>query len=84
MLLGLQRDLRSKKTMLDDDGNEIYECVMPEEGLQVAREMRVDCYAECSALTGELMWEATQDLTKMAAKTTVDNGDYATELCILM
>lgn len=48
-----------------------YECVMPEEGLQVAREMRADRYAECSALTGELMWEVVEDITRTAAKTTV-------------
>ncbi|KPI34325.1 uncharacterized protein AB675_7430, partial [Cyphellophora attinorum] len=52
-----------------------YECIMPEEGLQCAREMRVDRYAECSALTGELLWEATQDITRMAAGTTVDSGE---------
>lgn len=81
MLLGLQRDLRTARTTLDEAGNTQYECVMPEEGLQAAREMRLDRYAECSALTGELMWEATQDLTKMAAKAVVDTGDYASDMC---
>lgn len=89
MLLGLQRDLRTNKkvttAVTDEQGRTTettqYECVMPEEGLQAAREMRLDRYAECSALTGELMWEATQDLTKMAAETTVDKGDYASEMC---
>lgn len=89
LLLGLQRDLRTDNvitaTTTNQDGSvterQEYECVMPMEGLQAAREMRLDRYAECSALTGELLWEATQDLTKMAAQTTVDNGDYATEMC---
>jgi Ras homolog gene family, member A len=93
MLLGLQRDRRTAKvintTVASADGlttteRQQYECVMPEEGLQAAREMRLDRYAECSALTGELMWEATQDLTKMAAQTTVDSGDYASEMCRVM
>ncbi len=57
-----------------DDAVWEYECVMPEEGLQVAREMRVDQYAECSALTGELMWEVVEDITRTAAKTTVEEG----------
>lgn len=82
MLLGLQRDQRTARITLDEaTGEERYECVMPEEGVQAAREMRLDRYAECSALTGELMWEATQDLTKMAALSVVDTGDYASEMC---
>ena len=56
------------------DANWEYGCVMPEEGLQVAREMRADRYAECSALTGELMWEVVEDITRTAAKTTVEEG----------
>ena len=83
MLLGLQRDLRTAKVITDDEGRKQYECVMPEEGLQAAREMRLDRYAECSALTGELMWEATQDITKMAAQTAYDTGDYASEMCVV-
>lgn len=92
LLLGLKRDLRTarKRVRVDPrngkevEGEEEYECVMPEEGVQVAREMRVDRYAECSAVTGELMWEATQDITKMAAETTLDNGDYASEMCVVI
>ena len=51
MLLGLQRDLRTAET--DEEGN--YLCVIPKEGLEAARELRCDRYAECSARTGELM-----------------------------
>ena len=55
-----------------DDG--AFECVMPQEGLQAAQEMQSDQYAECSALTGELMWEVLEDITKTAPKTTKDSG----------
>ena len=61
-----------------------YECVMPEEGLQAAREMRADRYAECSALTGELMWEVVEDITRMAAKTTVEETRDSAFSCMIM
>lgn len=70
MLLGLKRDERTDKK--SEDG--LYEHVMPEEGLRAAQEMRCDRYAECSARTGELMWEVLEDITKTAAKTTTDAG----------
>jgi len=70
MLLGLKRDERSEKRL----GDGSFECVMPEEGLRVAQEMRCDRYAECSALTGELMWEVLEDITRTAARTTTENG----------
>ena len=61
-----------------------YECVMPEEGLQAAREMGADRYAECSAGTGELMWEVVEDITRMAAKTTVEEGRASSGSCVVM
>jgi len=70
MLLGLKRDERTEKRL--EDGS--YECVMPQEGLRAAQEMRCDRYAECSAVTGELMWEVLEDITKTAAKTTTEAG----------
>jgi len=70
MLLGLKRDLRTDET--DDDGT--YICIMPEEGLKAASNMRCDKYAECSALTGELLWEAVEDITRVAALTTTEKG----------
>lgn len=70
MLLGLKRDLRTDQT--DEEGRHI--CVMPEEGLEAASSMRCDKYAECSALTGELLWEAVEDITKVAARTTTEKG----------
>jgi len=70
MLLGLKRDERTATK--DEDGK--YECVMPQEGLMAAQEMRCDRYAECSALTGELMWEVLEDITRTAARTTTEGG----------
>lgn len=70
MLLGLKRDLRTVET--DEQGQ--YICVMPEEGFRTAIEMRCDKYVECSALTGDLLFEAVEDITKTAARTTTDNG----------
>ena len=63
---------------------EEYECVMPEEGLQTAREMRADQYAECSAKTGELMWQVVEDITRTAAKTTVEDGRGDSGSCTIM
>ncbi|RVX73754.1 hypothetical protein B0A52_02644 [Exophiala mesophila] len=70
MLLGLKRDERTDDRA--DDGT--FECVMPQEGLRVAQEIRADRYAECSALTGELMWQVLEDITRTAAKTTTEGG----------
>ncbi|KAK5193457.1 hypothetical protein LTR92_006826 [Exophiala xenobiotica] len=70
MLLGLKRDERNEDRLQDGT----FECVMPQEGLRVAQEMRCDRYAECSALTGELMWEVLEDITRTAALTTTEDG----------
>jgi len=70
MLLGLKRDERTENRL--EDGS--FECVMPQEAYRVAQEMRCDRYAECSAVTGELMWEVLEDITRTAAKTTTEEG----------
>lgn len=70
MLLGLKRDERTENRL--EDGT--FESVMPQEGLRAAQEMRCDRYAECSAITGELMWEVLEDITRTAARTTTENG----------
>ena len=70
MLLGLKRDERNEDRLQDGT----FECVMPQEGLRAAQEMRCDRYAECSALTGELMWEVLEDITRTAALTTTEEG----------
>ncbi|OCT46904.1 Rho protein [Cladophialophora carrionii] len=88
MLLGLKRDERTEERLETDTdtdtgsgsgggsggGSGRFKCVMPQEGLQAAQEMRCDRYAECSALTGELMFEVLEDITKTAARTTTEAG----------
>lgn len=75
MLLGLKRDLR-------EDGEDT---IYPDEGYRTAQEMRCDRYAECSAATGELMWEVLEDITKTAAKTTTEGGGQSSgPMCLVM
>lgn len=74
MVLGLKRDLRKEWTEKEKLVYERGESVMPQEGLSIAQRMRVDRYAECSALTGELCKEVLEDIAKTAAKASVGNG----------
>lgn len=76
LVLGLKRDLRS-----EDDPNGI---IYPQEGYQAAQEMRADKYAECSAVTGELLTEAFDDLCSTALKTTTDEGGQSEGGCTIM
>ena len=64
MLLGLKRDLRN-----DDIG-----MLWPQEAYCIAQEMRCDRYAECSAITAELMQEVFEDIARVAGKTTTTAG----------
>jgi hypothetical protein len=81
-------DINGVGNQSDNNTDEIevweYVCVMPEEGLQTARHMGVDRYAECSAETGELMYEVVEDITRMAAKTTVEDGRENSGSCDIM
>lgn len=74
MVLGLKRDLRR------EGGG----CVMPQEGLGVAQGMRVDRYAECSAVSGELCREVLEDIAQTAAKTTTEKGGRSEGGCLVM
>ncbi|MCJ1391288.1 hypothetical protein MMC18_004151 [Xylographa bjoerkii] len=74
MLLGLKRDLR-----VECDG-----IIYPQEGYRVAQEMRCDRYAECSAVTGELMNEVFEDIARLAAKTTTEKGALSEPSCSMM
>jgi len=68
VLLGLKRDLRSA-----EDPNVIY----PEEAYRIAQELHCDTYAECSALTGELIPQVFEDVSELAVKTLSGNsGNY--------
>lgn len=53
-------------------------------GYRIAQEMRCDRYAECSALTGELMDEVFEDIARTAAKTTTEAGALSSGGCGLM
>ncbi|KLU81687.1 hypothetical protein MAPG_00771 [Magnaporthiopsis poae ATCC 64411] len=76
LVLGLKRDLRS-----EDDPNGI---IYPQEAYRIAQEMRADKYAECSAVTGELLSEAFEDVYKTAVKTTTDQGGQSEGGCVVM
>ena len=72
MILGLKRDLRREWTDMDKANRT--GSVMPQEGLNMAQEMRCDRYAECSALTGELCKQVLEDVARTAARTTTEKG----------
>jgi Ras homolog gene family, member A len=60
VILGLKRDLRS-----ETDPNGI---IMPNEAYAVAQTMRADRYVECSAVTGELLQLAFEDICATAVE----------------
>ncbi|KAJ6082950.1 hypothetical protein N7467_007085 [Penicillium canescens] len=64
MLLGLKRDLRREGPGI----------IYPQEAYRIAQELRCDRYAECSAVTGELLAETFEDLARLAAMTTTEKG----------
>ncbi|CAG8940024.1 unnamed protein product [Penicillium salamii] len=75
MMLGLKRDLRR-----EGDG-----IIYPQEGYRIAQELRCDRYAECSAVTGELLAETFEDLARLAAMTTTEGGGQsAGTSCIIL
>jgi len=74
MLLGLKRDLRR-----EEEG-----VIYPQEGVKVAQDMRCDRYAECSAVTGELMDQVIEDVARTAAKTTTESGGLSQGGCKIM
>ncbi len=71
LLLGLKRDLRS-----ETDPNSI---IYPQEGYRIAQEMRCDRYLECSAVTGELVYEVFEDICRTAAMSTKGEGKGLSE-----
>jgi hypothetical protein len=70
-VLGLKRDLRSEA-----DPNGI---IYPQEAYRIAQEMRCEKYMECSAMSGELVKEAWEDICRVAAATPKDEG-WMTEM----
>ncbi|KPM39308.1 hypothetical protein AK830_g7246 [Neonectria ditissima] len=76
IVLGLKRDLRSEK-----DPNGI---IYPQEAYQVSQAMRVDRYIECSAVTGELLKLAFEDLCKTAMTPAARLGNQDEGACSVM
>lgn len=75
-MLGLKRDLRS-----EDDPNGI---IYPQEAYRIAQEIRADKYVECSAVTGELLAEAFDDICKTAVDSTSADGGQSEGGCTVM
>ncbi|RYP53466.1 hypothetical protein DL769_010511 [Monosporascus sp. CRB-8-3] len=73
IVVGLKRDLRS-----EDDPNGI---IYPEEGYKVSQEMRADKYIECSAVTGELLKLAFEEICKTAVQTAEGKGGQSEGGC---
>ncbi|KAJ5211910.1 uncharacterized protein N7498_003556 [Penicillium cinerascens] len=74
MLLGLKRDLRKQ-------GEGI---IYPQETYRIAQELRCDRYAECSAVTGELLIETFEDLARLAGMTTTEKGGQTAGACTIL
>ncbi|KAL4965945.1 putative Rho-like small GTPase [Aspergillus stella-maris] len=74
MMVGLKRDLR-----VEGEG-----VIYPQETYRIAQELRCDRYAECSAVTGELMPQAFEDLARLAYATTTEAGGQTKGGCIVM
>ena len=50
-----------------------------------AQEMRCDLFAECSAVSGELMQQSFEDIVRVAAKTTTEEGGQSSgSPCVVM
>ena len=54
------------------------------QGYRIAQELHCDRYAECSAVTGELIKEAFEDIAKVAAMTTTEKGAQGEGGCTIM
>lgn len=76
LMLGLKRDLRS-----EDDPNGI---IYPQEAYQQAQEIRIDKYMECSAVTGELLKLAFEEISKTAIMTRKAEGGQSEGGCVAM
>jgi Ras family protein A len=76
VILGLKRDLRS-----EEDPNGI---IYPQEAYQAAQAMRADRYVECSAVTGELLEAAFEDISKTAVNTTTEGGGQTAGGCTVL
>ncbi|KAI0393535.1 P-loop containing nucleoside triphosphate hydrolase protein [Xylariaceae sp. FL0594] len=76
IVVGLKRDLRSET----DPNGVIY----PQEGYKVSQAMRADKYVECSAVTGELLKLAFEEICATAATTTSEAAGQGEGGCVLL
>ncbi|KAI2611107.1 P-loop containing nucleoside triphosphate hydrolase protein [Hypoxylon fragiforme] len=76
IVVGLKRDLRS-----ESDPNGI---IYPQEAYNVSQEMRVDKYVECSAVTGELLKLAFEEICDVAVKTATPDGGQTEGGCVIL
>ncbi|GAP88611.1 putative rho-like small [Rosellinia necatrix] len=76
VVVGLKRDLRSET----DPNGVIY----PQEGYKISQQMRVDKYVECSAMTGELLKLAFEEICSTAAQTKTEAGGQSEGGCVSM
>ena len=76
VVLGLKRDLRS-----EEDPNGI---IYPQEAYQMAQTLRADRYVECSAVTGELVKLAFEDICSTAVKTMTVDGGQSEGGCVIL
>ncbi|KAJ5925681.1 hypothetical protein N7454_008320 [Penicillium verhagenii] len=74
MMLGLKRDLRK-------EGEGI---IYPQEAYRIAQELRCDRYAECSAVTGELLAETFEDIARLAGMSTTEKGGQTAGACNIL
>ncbi|OJJ75902.1 hypothetical protein ASPBRDRAFT_116613 [Aspergillus brasiliensis CBS 101740] len=74
MLIGLKRDLR-----VEGEGT-----IYPQESYRIAQELRCDRYAECSAVTGELLAETFEDIARLAGMTTTTAGGQTAGACVIL
>ncbi|PYH40251.1 putative Rho-like small GTPase [Aspergillus saccharolyticus JOP 1030-1] len=73
MVVGLKRDLR-----VESEG-----VIYPQESYRIAQELRCDRYAECSAVTGELLAETFEDIARMAGMTLTAAGGQSKGGCVV-
>ncbi|CAJ2511666.1 Uu.00g072910.m01.CDS01 [Anthostomella pinea] len=74
IVVGLKRDLRSES----DPGS-----IHPQEAYKVSQEMRVDKYVECSAVTGELLKLAFEEICNTASRTKTVTGAQSEGGCVM-
>jgi Ras family protein A len=76
VICGFKRDLRS-----ETDPNGI---IYPQEAYQFAQTLRADRYVECSAVTGELIRPAFEDICKTAIQTSTPDGGQTEGGCVIL